>query len=118
MKIIYIIGGLVSLFLGIIGIILPILPTTPFLLLTLYFFAKGSERFHHWFVKTKLFKNYLETFVLEKTMSKKRKWQLLLFTDLIIVTTILLMSNIYVTLTLLTLNGIKYMYFFTQVKTI
>lgn len=118
MKIIYIIGGLISLVLGIIGIILPILPTTPFLLLTLYFFAKGSKRFHRWFIKTKLFKKYLETFVLEKSMNKKRKWQLLLFTDLIILTTILLMLNIYVTMILLILNGIKYMYFFTQVKTI
>lgn len=36
------------LILGIIGIVVPGLPTTPFLLLAGYFYSKGSERFHHW----------------------------------------------------------------------
>lgn len=42
--------GAVSLALGIVGIFLPLLPTTPFVLLAAACFARGSERFHHWLV--------------------------------------------------------------------
>jgi uncharacterized membrane protein YbaN (DUF454 family) len=49
-RIIYIAVGIISLSLGIIGIIMPILPTTPFLLLTAYCFYRGSPRFHNWLV--------------------------------------------------------------------
>ncbi|WP_136658045.1 YbaN family protein [Nitratireductor sp. XY-223] len=43
-------AGCVSLALGIIGIPLPLLPTTPFLLLAAFCFARGSERLHSWLV--------------------------------------------------------------------
>lgn len=48
MRIFYSGLGLVFLLIGIIGIITPLLPTTPFLLLAAACFAKGSHRFHQW----------------------------------------------------------------------
>lgn len=42
--------GLISVGLGIVGIILPILPTVPFMLLAAFFFARSSERLHNWLI--------------------------------------------------------------------
>lgn len=53
-KILYILIGCISLGLGIIGVILPILPTVPFMLLAAFCFAKSSERLDGWFKNTKL----------------------------------------------------------------
>ena len=55
-KILYIIIGCISLGLGIIGVIVPILPTVPFVLLTAFCFARSSERLDGWFKNTKLYR--------------------------------------------------------------
>lgn len=55
-KILYIFIGCISLGLGIIGVILPILPTVPFVLLAAFCFARSSERLDGWFKNTKLYK--------------------------------------------------------------
>ena len=54
LKYVYMTVGFISLGLGIIGIPLPILPTTPFLLLAMACFAKSSQRFEKWLHGTKL----------------------------------------------------------------
>ena len=79
MKIIYIIIGVLSLGLGIIGIFVIALPTTPFLLLASYCFARGSQRFHNWFIRTGIYKKHLETFDRERSMTLSTKIKLLVF---------------------------------------
>ena len=72
-KIIFVIVGVISLLLGIIGTVLPILPTVPFLLLASYCFARGSNKFEVWFKSSKIYKKYLENFILNKSMTLKQK---------------------------------------------
>ena len=48
MRFLWIAAGLVALLVGIIGIFLPVLPTTPLVLLAAFFFGKGSPRLHGW----------------------------------------------------------------------
>ena len=60
--------GFLSLGLGIIGSVLPLLPTTPFLLLSAYFFSKSSTRWYNWLISLPKFgasiKNYNENGVI------------------------------------------------------
>ena len=57
-----IISGTISLVFGIIGIVLPILPTTPFLLLAAACYARGSQRFYNWLMNNKWFGNYIKNY--------------------------------------------------------
>jgi uncharacterized protein len=61
-KTLYIVLGYVSLVLGLAGIVLPGLPTTPFLLLTAWLFLKGSPKLHEWMVKHRHFGPILKEF--------------------------------------------------------
>jgi uncharacterized membrane protein YbaN (DUF454 family) len=45
--------GFISLFLGVIGIFIPLLPTTPFAILAAYFFSKSSKQLHEWLLRRK-----------------------------------------------------------------
>ena len=51
----YLLFGFVALSLGIIGFPMPVLPTTPFLLLAAWCFARSSERWHQWLLANKIF---------------------------------------------------------------
>lgn len=51
----YVAAGIFFLALAIVGIFLPLLPTTPFLILTAACFNRGSEKFHKWLLGHKIF---------------------------------------------------------------
>ena len=65
--------GFTCLALGTIGVVLPILPTVPFYLATVFCFTKSSQRLHDWFVGTKLYKRNLEGFMNERAMTMRAK---------------------------------------------
>ena len=62
-KFILMIVGLISLIMGFIGIYLPLLPTTPFLLLPAYCFLRSSKRLYNWLINHKVFGRYIRDFL-------------------------------------------------------
>ena len=118
MKVVLIILGFISMGIGIVGIVTPILPTTPFLLLASFFIAKGSKRFHDWFISTKIYKKYLESFVQSKAMTLKNKFTILFPVSCMLIITFIFANNLYARLVLVILFIGKYLYFFTQIRTI
>lgn len=72
-QIIFLIIGCLSLSLGCVGIVLPILPTVPFFLLTVFCFANSSQKLHDWFIGTQMYKKHLESFVQKKGMTVRTK---------------------------------------------
>lgn len=59
-RILWMVLGFLGLSLGAAGVILPMLPTIPFLMLAAFCFGKSSRRLHRWFIGTKLYRNNLE----------------------------------------------------------
>ncbi|MEI0594938.1 YbaN family protein [Brachyspira pilosicoli] len=118
MKTLLIVLGFICVAIGAIGIVVPILPTTPFLLLASFFFAKGSKKFHDWFMSTKLYKKHLESFVNSRSMTLKSKLTILLPVSCMLIATFIFVNNLHARILLVVLFISKYLYFFTQIKTI
>ena len=72
-RIVFIIVGFICLVLGTVGVFVPILPTTPFYLLTAYCFARSSKKLDEWFKGTKLYKKHLESYVKKEGMMATTK---------------------------------------------
>jgi uncharacterized protein len=61
-KMIFIAAGTLSVGLGVVGILLPLMPTTPFLLLAAFFYSRSSDRFYHWLVTNRWFGDYIRDY--------------------------------------------------------
>ena len=72
-KLVLIAIGIIALILAIIGIIIPLLPTTPFLLLSAACFLKGSDRMYQWLINHKHFGNYIRNFREHRAIPLKTK---------------------------------------------
>ncbi|MGG7606446.1 YbaN family protein [Massilia sp. BKSP1R2A-1] len=73
MKPFYNVAGAIAVLLGILGIFLPLLPTTPFLLLASWCFARGSDRLHGWLLSHRVFGEYLRNFEAGRGIPLKAK---------------------------------------------
>lgn len=69
----FIILGSFCFALGIIGIFLPILPTTPLLLLSAYLFARSSEKLYNWLINHRIFGEYIRNFREDKSIALSHK---------------------------------------------
>jgi uncharacterized membrane protein YbaN (DUF454 family) len=72
-RVFLLIGGTFSLGLGAIGVFLPILPTTPFLLISAACYMRSSERMHKWILNNRWFGEYLRNYQEGKGIPLKTK---------------------------------------------
>ena len=117
MKYLYILLGFLSLALGIIGIFVPILPTTPFLLLTLFFFAKGSKRLEAWFISTSIYQKHLKSFNERRAMTRKTKISILSFSTPMLLLGFYFTPSMIGRCIIIALLAVKYWFFFFWIKT-
>lgn len=61
-RILMLIGAWCACALGCVGVFVPLLPTTPLILLAAFLFAKSSPRCHAWIVSTKVYRTYVAAF--------------------------------------------------------
>lgn len=92
-RIIFIILGLISFGLGIIGIIIPGLPTTPLILLSAYLFSKSSPKLHQWLLNNKYFGKYIKDYQANPSIPLKIKvlalismWIMVLYSSIELIT--------------------------------
>ena len=113
--------GCVSLALAVIGVVLPILPTVPFLALAAFCFAKSSDRLNNWLINTKFYQNNLADFKAGKGMTVKTKVRILATVTLVMAIGLIamLMKGVIVGSIVLVIVWLGHIYYFGfKVKTL
>jgi uncharacterized membrane protein YbaN (DUF454 family) len=105
-KALFIIGGFVLLALGVTGIILPVLPATPFLLGASFCFLKGSARLYRWIMANRFFGPRIER-IRGAGLTKKEKISIYLFACAFIIPVIILSPSLHLRLFLILLLAVK-----------
>jgi uncharacterized membrane protein YbaN (DUF454 family) len=116
-KFLYLTTGLAFLGLGLLGMVLPVLPTTPFLLITTYCFAKGSSRFHQWFCHTHIYQKYIENYIKERAMPLKTKLSILIFATTVMMIAFVTIRVLPARCFLIAVMLFHWWYFFFRIKT-
>ena len=117
-RILFLIVGFISLVLGTIGIIIPILPTVPFYLLTAFCFVRGSKRFADWFLNSKLYKNHIGNFANHRVMTIYGELILLSCVSAMLMVSMWIVNKLAVSIILTILIACKYSYFVFRITPI
>lgn len=118
MRILLITVGVIFTIIGFIGAVLPLLPTTPFLLVAAFCFAKSSDKFHDWLIETKIYKAYVEDFRQHRGYTLKNKFKLLISLYIVISFSYYMIDIWWMRIGLLIMVSLQTIVLFTLVKTI
>lgn len=102
LKIFLLVLGFLSTGLGFLGIFVPLLPTTAFLLLAAWAFARSSERFYNWLLNNRLFGKYITSYLEGRGVPRQTKiWSVVLLWITILASALFFVGNIWIQVLLL-----------------
>ena len=110
--------GLLFFGLGALGAFLPVLPTTPFLLLASFFFLRSSTRLNEWFKSTKLYKRYLSNYAEKREMTLRSKIALASPGIIVMTVVFFVFEQWWVKAIMVFFIALEIWYFATRIKTI
>lgn len=118
-KIVYMVVGCIGVGLGAVGVVLPILPTVPFLLLAAFCFARSSEKLNRWFAGTKLYQKNLESYVKGQGMTRGTKVRIMVTVTILMAIGFVMMHEVFVGRIVLFIVWLFHVLYFTMgVKTL
>ena len=86
--------GTVFLGIGFIGVVMPVLPTTPFLLLATACFFRGSERLYRWLINNRIFGEFINNYISGKGVKAKQKFITAVFLWFLIILSVFFLLRI------------------------
>lgn len=116
-KTVFLFLGLILTFLGIIGIFIPVLPTTPLLLLASYCYVRSSEKLYLWLINHRIFGRYIRDYNKYRAVDKKSKTIAVILICVSMMISMSLISKTPVRIVLL-ITGLAVTYFISTIKTL
>lgn len=87
--------GSISLALGVIGVLLPVLPTTPFMLLAAFCYLRSSRSLYDWLINHRVFGTYIYNYMTYRAVTRKTKSMALFFLWLTLFISIVIVDNLH-----------------------
>lgn len=116
-KTVFLFLGLILTLLGIIGIFIPVLPTTPLLLLASYCYVRSSEKLYLWLINHRIFGRYIRDYNKYRAVDKKSKTIAVILIWVSMMISMSLISKTPVRIVLL-ITGLAVSYFISTIKTL
>lgn len=117
MRVFYFLLGALAFGLAVLGIFLPVLPTTPLVLLSAFLLGKSSPRFHRWITNTWVYEKYAKDFVEHRSMPLGRKIFVLSLASVMLLFPLIILAPLW-KLVIVGVYIFMYYYFICKIKTI